>query len=313
LNLRLRIIRQRALKTAALTGERRVVVTFLQELVNSLSVASVIILMGIGVTLIFGLTGIINFAHGEFLMLGAIGVWVLMGYGLGYIPAVLIAVAIVGLIGFLLERGLFQFTLTRPNNGFMASLGLSILLQHVVIRIWNSFSKSIPEPLPGVWQVGEIRFIKMRVVVVLVTAVVVAVTFLTISRSRYGLALRASLADRQTAALMGIPIRRYITVVFTYGSAIAGLGGALTIALFPVTPFVGSEMIMLGFAVALIAGLGNVPGVVGAGLILGLVTGFSGAYGTPEWTNAYTFGLMIVILIFRPQGLFGGTMGPAIE
>jgi branched-chain amino acid transport system permease protein len=285
------------------------VVTFVQELVNSLSVASVIILMGIGVTLIFGLTGIINFAHGEFLMLGAIGVWVLMGYGLGYIPALVIAVVVVGLIGFLLERGLFQFTLTRPNNGFVASLGLSIVLQHVVIRIWNSFSKSIPEPLPGVWEIGEM----MRVVVVLVTALVVAVTFFTISRSRYGLALRASLADRQTAALMGIPIRRYITVVFTYGSAIAGLGGALTIALFPVTPFVGSEMIMLGFAVALIAGLGNVAGVVGAGLILGLVNGFSGAYGTPEWTNAYTFGLMIVILIFRPQGLFGGTMGPAIE
>ena len=132
-------------------------VTFVQELVNSLSVASVIILMGIGVTLIFGLTGIINFAHGEFLMLGAIGVWVLVGYGFGYIPALLIAVAIVGLIGFLLERGLFQFTLRRPNNGFMASLGLSIVLQHVVIRIWNSFSKSIPEPLPGVWQIGEIR------------------------------------------------------------------------------------------------------------------------------------------------------------
>ena len=211
-------------------------VTFVQELVNSLSIASVIILMGIGVTLIFGLTGIINFAHGEFLMLGAIGVWALVGYGFGYIPAVIISVVIVGLIGFLLERGLFQFTLTRPNNGFMASLGLSIVLQHVVIRIWNSFSKSIPEPLPGVWEVGEIRFIKMRVVVVLVTALVVAVTFFTISRSRYGLALRASLADRQTAALMGIPIRRYITVIFTYGSAIAGLGGALTIALFPVTP-----------------------------------------------------------------------------
>src|SRR5271168_705908 len=200
-------------------------VTFVQELVNSLSIASVIILMGIGVTLIFGLTGIINFAHGEFLMLGAIGVWVLVGYGFGYIPALLIAVAIVGLIGFLLERGLFQFTLLRPNNGFMASLGLSIVIQHVVIRIWNSFSKSIPEPLPGVWQIGEITFIKMRVVVVAVTALVVAVTFFTISRSRYGLALRASLADRETAALMGIPIRRYITVIFTYGSAIAGLGG----------------------------------------------------------------------------------------
>ena len=111
-------------------------VTFVQELVNSLSVASVIILMGIGVTLIFGLTGIINFAHGEFLMLGAIGVWVLMGYGLGYIPALIIAVAVVGLIGFLLERGLFQFTLNRPNNGFMASLGLSIVLQTFVLN-WD--------------------------------------------------------------------------------------------------------------------------------------------------------------------------------
>jgi len=287
--------------------------TFIQELVNSLSVASVIILMGIGVTLIFGLTGIINFAHGEFLMVGGIGVWVLVSNGMGYIPALLISVALVGLLGFLLERGLFQFTLLHPNNGFMASLGLSIVLQHIVIRIWNSFQKSIPEPVPGTWQIGEIVFIKMRVIVVLITAVVVAITFLTISRSRYGLALRASLADRQTAALMGIPIGRYITAIFAYGSAIAGLGGALMIALFPITPFVGSEMIMLGFAVALIAGLGNVPGVVGAGLILGLVNGMSGAYGTPEWTNAYSFGLMILILILRPQGLFGGSMGPAIE
>ena len=82
-----------------------IMVTFVQELVNSLSVASVIILMGIGVTLIFGLTGIINFAHGEFLMLGGIGVWVLVGYGFGYIPALIIAVVLVGLIGFLLERG----------------------------------------------------------------------------------------------------------------------------------------------------------------------------------------------------------------
>ncbi len=287
---------------------------FIQELVNSLSVASVIILMGIGVTLVFGLTGIINFAHGEFLMLGGISVWALVSNGIvSYVPALLIAVALVGLLGFATERGLFQFTLLKPNNGFMASLGLQIVLQHVVIRIWNSYQKSIPEPLPGVWEVDGIRFIIMRVVVVAVTAAVVALTFFTISRSRYGLALQASLADRQTAALMGIPVRRYITVVFIYGSAIAGLGGALMIALFPITPFVGAEMIMLGFAVALIAGLGNVAGVVGAGLILGLVNGLSGAYGTPQWTNAYSYALMIVILVIRPQGLFGGTMGPVIE
>lgn len=287
--------------------------TFVQELVNSLSVASVIILIGIGVTLIFGLTGIINFAHGEFLMVGGIAVWLLVSHGMGYVPALLLAIIIVGALGFALERGLFQFTLRKPNNGFMASLGLQIVLQHIVIRNWNSYQKSIPEPLPGVWVIGGIRIIIMRAVVVAVTALVVAITFVTISRSRYGLALRASLADRDTAALMGIPIRRYITAVFVYGSMIAGLGGGLMIALFPITPFVGGEVIMLGFAVSLIAGLGNVPGVVGAGLILGLVNGLSGAYGTPEWTNAYSFALMILILVLRPQGLFGGTRGPAIE
>jgi branched-chain amino acid transport system permease protein len=286
---------------------------FVQELVNSLSVASVIILIGIGVTLIFGLTGIINFAHGEFLMIGGIAVWLLVSNGVGYVPALVAAVLIVGLLGLLLERGLFQFTLRRPNNGFMASLGLQIVLQHVVIRIWNSYQKSIPQPLPGVWVIHGIHIIQMRAVVVAVTALVVLVTFFVISRSRYGLALRASLADRDTAALMGIPVRRYITAVFVYGSMIAGLGGALTIALFPITPFVGGEMIMLGFAVSLIAGLGNVAGAVGAGLILGLVNGLSSAYGTPQWTNGYSFALMILILVLRPQGLFGGTLGPAIE
>src|SRR3954452_11489613 len=94
----------------------------IQQLVNSLSVASVIILIGIGVTLIFGLTGIINFAHGEFLMIGGIAVWVLVSHGVSFILALVAAVAIVGALGFLLERGLFQFTLSRPNNGFMASL-----------------------------------------------------------------------------------------------------------------------------------------------------------------------------------------------
>jgi branched-chain amino acid transport system permease protein len=207
--------------------------TFVQELVNSLSVASVIILIGIGVTLIFGLTGIINFAHGEFLMVGGIAVWVLVSHGMSYVPALLLAIIVVGALGFALESGLFQFTLRKPNNGFMASLGLQIVLQHIVIRNWNSYQKSIPEPLPGVWVIGGIRIIIMRAVVVAVTALVVAITFVTISRSRYGLALRASLADRDTAALMGIPIRRYITAVFVYGSMIAGLGGGLMIALFP--------------------------------------------------------------------------------
>ena len=282
----------------------------LQQLINSLSVASVTILIGIGITLIFGLAGVVNFAQGEFLMVGGMVTWVLVTAGVNFFAAALAAMAAVGLLGYVTERTLFRFTLERPMNGFIMSIGLSVILQNVVIRLLNEVQKSIADPVGAVWVIGGIDIIAMRAIVVAVTAVVVAVTYFGISRSRYGLALRASVADQDTAALMGIPVKRYVTGVFVYGSALAGLGGALMIALFPITPFTGSIIIIRGFAVSLIGGLGNVGGAVVGGLILGLVDALAAQYGFPQWTDAYSLVVMIVILILRPQGLLGGTLGP---
>ncbi|MDR3373359.1 MAG: branched-chain amino acid ABC transporter permease [Ancalomicrobiaceae bacterium] len=282
----------------------------IQQLVNSLSVASVTILIGMGITLIFGLAGIVNFAHGEFLMIGGIATWFFVGMGLNFFVALLLAMVVVGALGFVAERCLFRFTLDRPMNGFIMSIGLSVILQHVVVRVFDEFQKSTPDPLGAVWVVGDVHIIAMRAVVVVITAIVVAITYFGITRSRYGLALRASVADQATAELMGIPVRRYVTGVFVYGSILAGLGGALMIGLFPITPFVGSVVITRGFVVSLMGGLGNVNGAVLAGLVLGLVDGLSAGYGYPEWTDAYSLVLMIVILVVRPQGLLGGTLGP---
>ena len=282
----------------------------IQQLVNSLSVASVTILIGIGITLIFGLAGIVNFAHGEFLMVGGMVTWFLVGAGMNFFVALFGAMIVVGALGFITERCLFRFTLDRPMNGFIMSIGLSVILQHVVIRIFNEVQKTIPDPVGQVWVIGGVDIIAMRAIVVAITAVVVAVTYFGISRSRYGIALRASIADQDTAALMGIPVRKYVTGVFIYGSLLAGLGGALMIALFPITPFTGSVVIIRGFAVSLIGGLGNVGGAVVGGLLLGLVDGLSAGYGLPEWTDAYSLVLMIGVLIIRPQGLLGGTLGP---
>jgi branched-chain amino acid transport system permease protein len=283
---------------------------FIQQLINSLSVASVTILIGIGITLIFGLAGIVNFAHGEFLMVGGMVTWFLVNAGVNFFLALFGAMILVGGIGFIVERGLFRFTLDRPMNGFIMSIGLSVILQHVVIRLFNEVQKTIPDPVGQVWVVGGVNIIAMRAIVVVITAIVVALTYFGISRSRYGVALRASIADQDTAALMGIPVRKYVTGVFIYGSVLAGLGGALMIALFPITPFTGSVVIIRGFAVSLIGGLGNVGGAVVGGLLLGLVDGLSAGYGSPEWTDAYSLVLMIAVLIIRPQGLLGGTLGP---
>lgn len=285
--------------------------SFLQQLINGMSVASVTILIGIGITLIFGLAGIVNFAHGEFLMVGGMLTWLLVSNGMNFFAATLVAMLGVGALGFLAERSLFRFTLERPMNGFIMSIGLSVILQNLVIKALNEVQKTIPNPVPGVWVIGGVDIITMRLIVVAITAVVVAVTYVGISRSRYGVALRASVADRDTAALMGIPVRRYVTGVFIYGSVLAGLGGALMIALFPITPFTGSAVIIGGFAVSLIGGLGNVGGAVVGGLILGFVNALSAQYGSPAWNDAYALIVMVVVLILRPQGLLGGTLGPS--
>jgi branched-chain amino acid transport system permease protein len=285
----------------------------IQQTLNGLSIASVITLIAVGVTLIFGLTGIINFAHGEFLMVGSIVTWLAVSNGVPFAFALMLAVTAVALMGWALERGIFRWTLERPTNGFIVSLGLTVVLQHVVIFLFNANQKSIPRPLDVVWDVGGVRIASVRLMVIAVTVAVVAACYMMITRSRYGRALRASVEDRDTAALMGIPVRRYITGVFILGSALAGLGGALLIALFPITPFTGGTMVMKGFAVALIGGLGNLSGAVVAGLILGIVEGFSAGYGLSQWTDAYSFGLMILVLLFRPHGLFGGTSGPKMS
>lgn len=282
----------------------------IQQTLNGLSIASVITLIAVGVTLIFGLTGIINFAHGEFLMVGSVVTWLAVSNGIPFPVAMILAVVAVALMGLALERGIFRWTLERPTNGFIVSLGLTVVLQHVVILLFNANQKSIPRPLDVVWDVGGVRIASVRLMVIAITVAVVAACYVMITRSRYGRALRASVEDRDTAALMGIPVRRYITAVFVLGSALAGLGGALLIALFPITPFTGGTMVMKGFAVALIGGLGNLRGAVVAGLILGIVEGFSAGYGLSQWTDAYSFGLMILVLLFRPNGLFGGTSGP---
>ena len=285
---------------------------FIQQLVNGLSIASVIALVAIGITLIFGLTGIVMFAHGELLMLGGYATWLTVGEGGGFFLGLAIAMFVVGAIGFALERGLFRFTLDRPINGFVVSLGLIIAIQHMVVKGWTADAQTIPRPITAVWEVADVRFTGTRVLVIAVSFALILLVLFVMSRTRSGRALRAIAEDRETAALMGIPVGRYITAVFCLGSAVAGIGGALLIALVPITPFIGGSFIIKGFAVAIIGGLGNVVGALIAALVLGLGEAMSAGYGVPEWTEAYGFVLMILMLLLRPQGLLRGTAGASL-
>ena len=287
---------------------------FLQQMVNGLVIASVLVLVALGITLIFGLTGIVFFAQGELLMLGGFTVWFTVDQGGNYFLGIVLAASLLLALGFFLERGLMRFTLESPLNGFIVSLGLIIALQHIVILAWGALDKGIARPISALWNVGDVHISATRVFVVGVAAVVVVLYFFVISRTRYGRALRSVAEDREIAAMMGIPVRRYITAVFVVGSATAGLGGALLLALFPVNPFIGANFVIKGFAVALIGGLGNVTGAVIAALLLGLVEAMSAGYSpAPQWTEGYAFVLMILVLLLRPQGILRGAAGARVS
>jgi branched-chain amino acid transport system permease protein len=290
------------------------VATLLQHVANGLSTSSIYILLGIGLTLIFGLSRLINFAHGQFLVLGSFLTWQLTESGVAFVPAMLVATAAVGGLGVACDRVLFRRTLDRPINGFVASLGVAIALQAVMVEIWSADIHQVPRPISGVLRVGGVNISWDRVLVVAITVVVVGGLFLLLDRSGAGRTLRAVAENPDAARLVGIDVGGAISLSFLLGSAMAGLGGALIGMVFPFTAFSGGPLVIKGFAVALVGGLGNVRGAAVAGLALGLVESLGAAYGIPflglgelgpDWRDGYAFLLMVGLLAWRPQGLFG--------
>lgn len=280
--------------------------TLLQQVVNGLSLASVYGLLAVGITLVFGLTGVVNFAHGEFLVQGALIAASAMAIGVPFPIACLIAFVCEGAIGWFVERTIFRPLAAQPVLGFIASLGLIIAMQHIALKIWGSDQTAINAPLPQVLAWGELRISAMRITVVTVTIIVMVILLVMLARSRWGRALRAIAIDRETAATVGIPVQSYVSATFVMGSALAGLAGALLLSLFPMSPFSGGFYTINGFAVAIVGGLGSVSGALIAAVILGMVEAIASGYVSPVWSSAYAFGAMIIVLLLRPSGLKGG-------
>lgn len=279
--------------------------TLLQQIVNGLALASVYALLAVGITLIFGLTGIVNFAHGEFLVIGGLVAYSATNAGVPYPLAVLLATAATGAAGFATERILFRPIADEPIRGFIISLGLIIALQHVGLKVWGSEQHAIDAPLSQVLEFGEVRVSVMRLAVTAVTIVVLAAFVVMLRRSRWGRALRAVAVDRETASVVGVPVTRYVAGIFTVGTALAGLGGALLLSLFPMSPFSGGGYTIKGFAVAILGGLGSVSGALMAAIIIGMIEAIATGYASPAWANAYAFAAMILVLLVRPAGLKG--------
>ncbi|WP_116997188.1 branched-chain amino acid ABC transporter permease [Desertimonas flava] len=283
--------------------------TFLQQLANGLVNGSVYALIAIGVTLVYGLTNLINFAHGQLVTVGAFAAWSAVSSGIPFFLAVLIAASVGGGASLAMERGGFRFTAANPINGFILSLGLIFVIEGLMVERYGDSLHRIDVPIDGVLEVGGVQISYQRLVVVAVAAMLTVALMLVLRRTRVGRATRAYAEDPQTTALMGVNTKVLIMGVFLVGGALAGAAGALLLSLFGATVTLGAGFVVKAFVVSLIGGLGSVEGAALAALAVGLAETFGGAYISSRWTDFFGYVLVILIMLVRPSGLFKGSEG----
>jgi branched-chain amino acid transport system permease protein len=279
----------------------------LQHLVNGLVLGGTYALLGIGLTLIFGLMNVVNFAHGEFYTLGAYATFAALGLlGVDFVLAVLAAVLVGTAAGAACER-----VLLRPLQGesidtvMLVMIGLWIAMQNGELVAWGGVAKSIAHPFPTEPLVlGPISVAPIRLFVLGAVAVLIAGSHLLIHRTRLGTAMRAAFQDRETAALMGVDIRGIHTLTFAFGSGLAAAAGALLGPIFLVYPSMGDLAALKAFSVVILGGLGNFTGATLGGLILGVAEELGAGYVSSGYRDAVGFVIIILVLLLRPSGLF---------
>jgi branched-chain amino acid transport system permease protein len=276
------------------------------QLLNGAIVGSLYGVIALGVTLTFGLTGIVNFALGAFMMLGAYFTWYIYDVlGMSYPVAVMLAVGLVGIIGYVSDLALFRFTRNNLVNGLLVSIGMISVFEAVVLVAWTTTPKELTYVLPGAVQIAGLVLPKMKLVVFCVFLVVILGTYLALTRTWLGRAAFAYAQNPEAAALMGIRTERLQTMVVVYSTALAGLGGALYASLYSLEPTIGATYILKAVEAAITAGVGSVIGALGGGVILGASENVGSVFLSSAFRDAYGLLFLILILLIKPTGLFG--------
>ena len=280
--------------------------TFLQSLVNGLASGWIYVLVAVGLTLVFGIMNIIQFAHGEVYMLGAfVSYFLTMRAGLSWWAALPVVIIVIGAIGVLLERFFFRPFRNRFEPSIIVAIGLMLVLQTVAVVGFGTDTKAAPSIIPGRLVISGISLTWDRLLAIGVGIVLISGLFLLIQKTRIGQAMVAMAQDPFAATLQGIDINRVAAIAMFMGAALAGIAGALVGRIFSTDPYMGTTAITKGIAVIILGGLGSVPGAVVGGLILGLIDGLVPPLLNTTLAAIVGFVIIVVILLFRPKGLFG--------
>jgi branched-chain amino acid transport system permease protein len=283
-----------------------------QQLINGLMLGASYALVAVGYTLIFGVLNLLYFAHGEVFMVGAfVGLFLVLYAGVGIYGALLGAMVVCALLGvaavFVAVRPVSR---DNPLAPLISTIGLTIVLQNLAVLIFGGQQVAFPETIrQQLYHFGPVTIGSVQIFILAVAMTLMVLLWLFIEHTRMGRAIRATAENHETAALLGVDVNRVVVVTFMIGSGIAGVAGVLDgIKNSGVSPFMGLAAAVKGLIVMLLGGLGNVPGAMVAGVLLGTIEILSAAYiGTTE-RDFFSFLILILILLCRPTGLFGTRM-----
>jgi branched-chain amino acid transport system permease protein len=280
-----------------------------QQLINGLMLGASYALIAIGYTLIFGVLNLLYFAQGEVFMVGAfIGLFLVVYAGVGIWGAILGAMIFCGILGmiavFVAVRPIRK---DRPLAPLISTIGLTIVLQNLAVYLFGGQQMAFPEAIAQkLFHLGPVTISSAQLFVLGVAVTLMVLLWLFIERTKMGRAIRATAENHETAALLGVNVNRVVLVTFIIGSGIAGVAGVLDgIKNSNISPFMGLGAAVKGLIVMLLGGLGNVPGAMVAGLLLGMIEILSSAYIGTTQRDLFSFVILILILLWRPTGLFG--------
>ncbi|MFX0543124.1 branched-chain amino acid ABC transporter permease [Roseovarius sp. S4756] len=274
---------------------------------NAVYAASYISLVAVGLVLIFGVMGVINFAHGELFMAGAyVVVAVYADMHLPFFLAVVVGLLFVGCLGLLMERALFRPLRDNPLGGLVASIGFLMILQALATMGFGVRMEFIPPVTQHVVQLGEgISIPLARVYVIIAAVLLLSALWYFLKRTRFGWALRASAQDPQAAELQGISIAQTAKIAMFIGAGLAGIAGALTAPLVSVNPHMGHSVIVTAFIVIIVGGVGSLEGAIIASIVYAFVHTFVTTFYGGVIADITGLSLMLLVLIVKPTGLFG--------
>jgi len=280
---------------------------FLQQIANGLLDGVYYLLIALGLSLIFSLGGIVNLAHGAFYAIGAY-LTVVLGPHLGFGGAMVVVPGLVAILGVLVERLLFQrFYRSDPILSLLLTFGLAMVAEQMLRMIFGAppLSYSIPSWLRGQIFLGDFIYSRYRGTLILIAMACIAALWFLLNRTAFGRVVRAGVQNPDMVGALGIALPPYMMAVAAIGIGLAGLAGVLLAPIYSIHPAMGQEIITPAFVVVVIGGIGSFWGVVAAALLVGLVKGATIGLGYPQFATAVIYLMMLLVLLFRPRGLFG--------